>query len=494
MRPPHSRCSPPARPSAAPSWLDAYRDPASRLIGAALSDHAAWRRLAVLTDTFGHRLSGSRALEDANEWAIREMQKDGLDHVHAEPVMVPHWVRGSESLEVTAPYPSRLAMLGLGNSVGTPRGGIEADLLVVSNFDELDRRASEAVGRIVLFNVPYVDYGTTVAYRTSGPSRAARAGAVAALVRSVGLDGLRTPHTGMLSYQADAPQIPAAAVAFEDALRLERMVARGTVRVRLSMDAAMHEDAQSANVVAELPGRERPSECVVVGGHFDSWDVGTGAIDDGGGCVVTWEAVRLMKALDLRPRRTVRVVLFTNEENGLRGGTAYRDRHKAELPGHVLMIESDGGVFRPRGFGFTGPLRARETVTAIGTLLGGIQADRIGPVGRGRGHRTGRAGRPGAGDVARRRHVEVLPLSPHRGRHDRQAGSRRHGAVRGGGGRDGVRGRGPAAAPGPGAEHRVGAGGGSASGTDSAPARAGRRDRVDRDAAPPPVAALIGPA
>jgi carboxypeptidase Q len=368
---------------AAPAWLEAYREPASRLVGAALSDHAAWNRLAELTDTFGHRLSGSRALEDAIGWAVQQMVVDGLEHIRAEPVMVPKWVRGREGLEITAPYPSRVPMLGLGNSVGTPPAGLEAELLVVAGFDELDRRAAEARGRIVLFNVPYQDYGTTVAYRATGPSRAARAGAVAALVRSVGLDGLRTPHTGMLSYQADAPQVPAAAIPVEDAVRLARMTARGVVRVRLSMEASMQGEAESANVVAEIEGRERPSEIVVVGGHYDSWDVGTGAVDDGGGCVVTWEAVRLMKALGLRPRRTVRVVLFTNEENGMRGGTAYRDRHKEELTGHVLMLESDGGVFRPKGFGFTGPLRARETVTAIGSLLAGIQADRIGPSGGG---------------------------------------------------------------------------------------------------------------
>src|SRR3954471_11604444 len=188
---------------AAPEWLDAYRDPAARLIGAALADSAAWQRLSVLTDTFGPRLSGSRSLEDAIEWAQREMQRDGLENVRAEPVMVPRWVRGQERLEITAPYPSRLVMLGLGNSVGTPPSGIEADLLVVSGFDELERRAGEVAGRIVLFNVPYADYSTTVAYRTNGPSRAARAGAAAALVRSVGLDGLRTPHTGMLTYQSD---------------------------------------------------------------------------------------------------------------------------------------------------------------------------------------------------------------------------------------------------------------------------------------------------
>jgi carboxypeptidase Q len=274
-------------------------------------------------------------------------------------------------------------MLGLGNSVGTPAEGLEADLLIVSGYEELDRRGREADGRIVLVNVPFTDYGATVTYRTSGPSRAARAGAVACLVRSVGVDGLRTPHTGMLTYRPDTPQIPAAAIAVEDAQRLQRLAARERVRLRLKMDAAMHGDADSANVLGEIVGRERPHEVVVVGGHLDSWDVGTGAVDDAGGCIVTWEALRLMKALDLRPRRTVRAVLFTNEENGLRGGLAYRDAHRAELANHVLMLESDGGVFRPHGFGFTGNDSARASVQGIATLLAGIQADAVGPSGGG---------------------------------------------------------------------------------------------------------------
>jgi carboxypeptidase Q len=373
-----------ARGAAAPiPWLDPYREPAARLIGGALADAAAWDRLAELTDRFGHRLSGSRALEDAIAWALQRMRDDGLENVRAEPVKVPRWVRGRESLEIVSPYPGELVMLGLGNSVGTSPEGLEADLLIVSGYEELDRRGRKADGRIVLVNVPFTDYGATVTYRTSGPSRAARVGAVACLVRSVGVDGLRTPHTGMLTYRPDAPQIPAAAIAVEDAQRLERLAAREHVRLRLRMDAAMHGDADSANVVGEIVGRERPDEVVVVGGHLDSWDVGTGAIDDAGGCIVTWEALRLMKALDLRPRRTVRAVLFTNEENGLRGGLAYRDAHRAELANHVLMLESDGGVFRPHGFGFTGNDSARATVQGVATLLAGIQADAVGPSGGG---------------------------------------------------------------------------------------------------------------
>ena len=209
-------------------------------------------------------------------------------------------------------------------------------------------------------------------------------GAVAALVRSVGPAGLRTPHTGALVYDQAAPKIPAAAITSEDADRLQRMVDRGTtVRLRLKMEAQMLPDADSFNVIGEIRGRERPEEVVVVSGHFDSWDVGTGSTDDGGGSVVTWEALRLMKRLNLRPRRTIRVVLWTNEENGTRGGTTYRDRYAAQLANHVVMLESDSGVFRPTGFGFSGSDNARARIRDIATLLTGIQADRIGASGGG---------------------------------------------------------------------------------------------------------------
>ena len=375
--------APPA-PSASTSWLDPYREPAARLVGEALSSSFAWDRLALIGDTFGNRLSGSQALEDAIQWAVAEMKKDGLDNVHTEPVKVPHWIRGHESVELTSPRPMPLVMLGLGNSIGTPAEGIEADVLVVRNFEELDAAADRVKGRIVLYNAPFTNYGETVQFRGTGPSRAAAMGAVAALVRSVGPAGLRLPHTGALRYVEGAPQIPAAAITTEDADRLQRMQDRGTrVRVRLKMEAKFLPDADSFNVVGELRGREKPDEVVVVGGHFDSWDVGTGSTDDGGGCVVTWEALRIMKKLNLRPRRTVRVVLWTNEENGTRGALAYRDRYKDQLANHVLMFESDSGVFHPTGFGFTGSETARATVKDIASLLAGIQADRISAAGEG---------------------------------------------------------------------------------------------------------------
>ena len=375
----HAQTAP--RPAA---WLDAYRDAASRLLGEALASDFAWQRLAELGDTFGHRLSGSQALEEAIDWAVEQMKKDGLENVRKEPVKVPRWVRGQESLEIVSPRRHTLTMLGLGNSVGTPAAGVEGELVVFRNFDELSAAGPSVKGKIVLFNVPFTTYGETVRYRGAGPSRAAAAGAVAMLVRSVGPPGLRTPHTGALNYDDAAPKIPAAAVTTEDADRLQRMVDRGnTLRLRLKMEARMHPDADSYNVVGEIRGRERPDEVIVVGGHFDSWDVGTGSTDDGGGCVVTWEALRLMKKLNLRPRRTIRVVLWTNEENGLRGGLAYRDRYRDQLANHVLMLESDSGVFRPTGFGFSGSDGARARVRDIATLLRGIQADRISPAGGG---------------------------------------------------------------------------------------------------------------
>ena len=226
------------RRTLSPDWVSPYREPAARLIGESIATDAAWQRLAYLSDTFGSRLSGSPNLDAAIRWAVDEMKRDGLENVHTEPVKVPHWVRGHESLEIVGPVPQPLVILGLGNSVGTPAAGIEADLVVVRSFEELEAARDRVKGRIVLFNVPFTTYGETVRFRTNGPSRAGALGGVAALVRAVGPAGLRTPHTGTLVYTEGQPQIPAAAVTTEDAARLQRMVDRGTsVRLKLTMDA-----------------------------------------------------------------------------------------------------------------------------------------------------------------------------------------------------------------------------------------------------------------
>ena len=383
----NSQSSGTAVPSA---WLNPYRETASRLIKAALSDDFAWRRLAELTDTFGHRFSGSDSYQRAAEWAMATMRADGFDSVRSEPVMVPRWIRGQESADITHPGQHPLVMIGLGGTVATPPSGTEADVLVVASFDDLRARADAARGKIVLFNVPYSSYAETVTYRTNGARIAAQYGAVAALVRSVGPVGLRTPHTGSVNYVAGTPAIPAASLAAEDANRIARLAARGErVTVRLLTSGRLEGDELSANVVGELRGRERPDEIVLVGAHFDSWDVGTGASDDGVGCIITWEAVRLLKQLGVRPRRTIRVVLFANEENGLRGANAYAERYASTAGDHVFAMESDSGVFWPATLGFSGSAAARSQMLQIASLLtplglqevaaGGGGAD-IGPI------------------------------------------------------------------------------------------------------------------
>jgi carboxypeptidase Q len=372
------------------TWLEPYRETAARLIQTATGDQFAWRRLAEVTDAFGHRLSGSEHLERAIAWAAETMRRDGLENVRTEPVMVPRWVRGRESAEIVFPPKHTIAMLGLGGSIATPPGGVEAEVVVVNAFEELRARAADIRGRMVLFNAPFTTYSDTVAYRTGGARAASQLGAVAVLVRAVGPMGLRTPHTGSVQYGQGIPPIPAASISAEDADRITRLSGRGVkVRVRLTMEARTEPDAESFNVVGELRGRERPEEIVLLGGHFDSWDVGTGASDDAVGCIVTWEAARLMVRLGIRPRRTVRIVLFTNEENGLRGATAYAAKHAAHASNHVFALEADSGVFDPASLGFSGSAAARNIVRDIGSLLaplglseivaGGGGAD-IGPI------------------------------------------------------------------------------------------------------------------
>lgn len=379
---PLSMASPQSDPELA--WLDPYRDTVTRLMRAATADDFAWQRLAELTDTYGSRLSGSDNLARALVWAAATMQADGLENVRAEAVMVPAWVRGRERAEIVEPPSHPVAMLGLGGTVATPPEGLEAEVLPVRSFEDLRAKSADARGRIVLFDVPYTTYSETVAYRTGGARAAAEHGAVAVLMRSVGPIGLRTAHTGSVQYTAGQPPIPAAAIAVEDANRIARITARGQrVRLRLVLEGRYDPDVESANVVGEIVGRETPEEIVLLGCHIDSWDVGTGASDDAVGCIVTWEAARLMQALGIRPRRTLRIVLFTNEENGLRGAMAYAERYAAAAARHVFALESDSGVFAPAALGFSGSAAARSTIAQIGTLLAPLGLSDIGPGGGG---------------------------------------------------------------------------------------------------------------
>lgn len=365
-----------------------YRETATKLIDAALIDQGGMEKLSYLCDRIGNRLSGSPSLDKAIAWAAAQMKADGLVNVVTPRVKVPHWVRGNESAALVEPVNKPLTMLGLGGSIATPKKGITADVVPVANFEELERKGRAGIeGKIVLFNVPYENYGRTVVYRTAGPSRAARLGAVASLVRSITPVSLQSPHTGALEYMEGAPKIPAAAVTIEDALLIQRLVDAGnTVTVHLEMEARTLPDADSANVIGEIPGREKPDEVVVIGGHIDSWDVGAGAQDDGTGIITALEAAHLIQKLGLRPRRTLRVVFWTNEENGGAGGVAYREWVGEAAKNHVAAIEMDGGAEKPAGFGLStagDSQAALNRVREIGRLLQRIDADSIQPGGGG---------------------------------------------------------------------------------------------------------------
>jgi Iap family predicted aminopeptidase len=339
-----------------------YKVTANNLIDAALADDAGLNRLEYLCYRIGNRVSGSESLNTAIAWAAGEMKNAGLANVRTIPVKVPHWVRGRESAEMLEPLEKPLFMLGLGGSIATPGGGITAEVVAVSNFEELEKLGRKGVeGKIVLYDAPFVKYGETVVYRSTGASRAARLGAVAALVRSITPRSLRDPHTGAMNYSATDPKIPSAAVSVEDAMWIHRLTQTGQkVRVRLSMEGHLEPDADSADVMGEIVGREKPDEVIVIGGHIDSWDVGQGAHDDGGGIMAALEAAALIKKLGLQPRRTIRVVFWTNEENGGRGGVAYRDWARAQLSKHVAAIEMDGGAEKPVGFDFA-PGKGRDS-------------------------------------------------------------------------------------------------------------------------------------
>jgi hypothetical protein len=370
------------------SLTEQYRETASKLIDASLADQGGMEKLAYLCDRIGNRLSGSPALERAVAWAASQMKADGLTNVTTPRVKVPHWVRGSESASLLEPVNKPLAILGLGGSIATPKRGITAEVVPVSSFEDLDKKGRAVIeGKIVLFNVPFEGYSRTVVYRTTGPSRAARLGAVAALVRSITPVSFQSPHTGALEYSNGFPKIPAAAVTIEDALLIQRLVDAGnSVVAHLEMEAHLLPDADSADVIGEIPGRERPEEVVVIGGHLDSWDVGAGAQDDGSGCITALEAAHVIHQLGLQPRRTLRVVFWTNEENGGAGGEAYRAWAGDTVRNHVAAIEMDGGAEKPVGFGLSanGDLQAAlGRVREIGALLDRIDASSVQPGGGG---------------------------------------------------------------------------------------------------------------
>lgn len=327
-------------------------DAAQRLIGGALSDGHAYSRLGELTETIGPRLSGSAGADAAVKWGLARMKEDGLV-AHLEPVKAPHWVRGEERGEILASdkftrHP--LFLTALGGSVGTPEGGVTGEVIEVRSIEEAQALGEKARGKIVFFNHGMSSakgYGESVGLRFAGASAAGKVGAVAMLIRSLASASLRSPHTGAMGYDADGPKIPAAAIAVEDAELIHRLLRRGPVRVRLGLGCRTLPDVDSSNVVGEVRGRERPDEVVVLGAHLDSWDLATGAVDDGAGVAIVMEAGRLIAHLPEAPRRTVRVVLFMNEENGTAGAKAYAVAHKAELAQHVAAMEADSGAGRP---------------------------------------------------------------------------------------------------------------------------------------------------
>jgi hypothetical protein len=361
---------------------------ADTIIHAALTSSGAYDKLEHLTDRIGNRLSGSHALEEAIRWAEQTMKAERVENVHAEPVQVPHWVRGEEHGELVRPFSRKLHLLALGGSIGTPAGGITAPIVVVRTYDELEKLGDRVKGKIVVFDNPMppygpegAHYGETVVFRSSGAARAAKLGAIGVLIRSVTARSLRSPHTGATRYDPGVRPIPAAALSTEDAAMLARLWrSSADVAVKIELGAKMLADVESANVVGEVVGTTLPDEAVILGAHLDSWDVGQGAHDDGAGCTTLMEALALLERLHLHPKRTIRAVLFTNEENGLRGAQAYAKAHANDKL--VAAIEMDSGGFKPVGF----DLEPTKTTTAssvlavikpLGALLESIGASRV---------------------------------------------------------------------------------------------------------------------
>jgi Zn-dependent M28 family amino/carboxypeptidase len=364
----------------------------SAIKAAALSDDYAYRQLAHLTENIGPRPSGSVQARAAVDYVAEELRRLGLE-VRLQPVLVPHWVRGAESATLVE-YPGmasgttqKIVLTALGGSGSTPAEGFTADVVAVNNFEELTALGRDKVaGKIVLFNeifdkqkatagLAFVAYGESVRYRAAGAKAAADLGAVAALVRSVGSADFRLPHTGF-SFPAG---IPAGAVTAEDAELIVHLAGQGKVRMHLTLTPQKLPDETGYNVIADIKGSDHPEQVVVVSGHLDSWDLGTGAIDDGAGVVVAMETAEILQRLHLRPSRTLRVIAWMDEESGGAGSKAYSAEYANEFPHHIAAIESDSGAAHPLGFDVKAAAAATELLHPVQSVLLNLGASALQP-------------------------------------------------------------------------------------------------------------------
>jgi carboxypeptidase Q len=378
-------------PNASPSPTPAVFSPQTladlkRLQQAALTSGYAHRQVAHLANNIGPRLSGSAQAAKAVEYVASELKALGCE-VQLERAMVPHWVRGEETAALTQ-FPGqaqnttqKIVLCALGPSVATPPNGIEAQVIAVRNFDELKSIPRDKVaGKIVLFNYPFDKqmaaegrageaYGEAVVYRSDGPSAAARQGAVACLIRSVGGADYRLPHTGYTDYAGDAPKIPAAAVTAEDADVIAYLVRQGPVKMKLVLTPQTLPDVESANVIADIKGGEHPEQVIIVSGHLDSWDLGTGAIDDGAGVAVSMEVANLIQKLHLKPKRTIRVIAWMNEENGSAGSKQYAKDHGKDWANHFAAMETDNGAGHPLGINIKAKPEVKKILAPVAAIL-----------------------------------------------------------------------------------------------------------------------------
>src|SRR3989440_2252114 len=353
---------------------------------AALESDYAYRQVTHLANNIGPRLSGSEQAAKAVEYVAAELKALGCN-VQVEKVMVPHWVRGEE-IAALVQFPGqvpnttqKIVLCALGDSVATPKDGIEAEVLAVKNFDELKSIPPEKVaGKIVLFNYSFDKqiaaegrsfdaYGQAVVYRSDGPSAAARQGAVACLIRSVGGADYRLPHTGQTDYANDAPKIPAGAVTAEDADLIVDLLRQGPVRMKLILTPQQLPDVESYNVIGDIKGSEHPEQVIIVSGHLDSWDLGTGAIDDAAGVGVSMEAANLIQNLHLKPRRTIRAIAWMNEENGSAGSKQYWKDHEKEASNPFAAMETDGGAGHPLGINIKGKPEVKKMLAPVAAIL-----------------------------------------------------------------------------------------------------------------------------